>query len=368
MTIQMAIQGIGTVGGFGCAVDPLLKALDGKPPEPEAIELETILGPRTVRGLRADTRPLRDFVPVRVRRRMEHHIRIALLAAFDAIRDAQCRGFKRPERLGIVMATGYGATCNSFDFQHLATAAEDFSGSPTQFSNSVHNAAAAYLSIALEENGPNHTVSHFDLSVPMALSVAAQWLAEERVAAVLVGAVDEFSKAQAYAWQARADGDPAAARLPVIGEGASFLLLSKPDPAGTDTGKSGPYAVIHDIGLGCQAALEDPVNLPPADLYLLGADGFGGRDRDYTMVLPPAAAAKAYAHVYGVLPVGMAFDLAIAALSLHTGRHFAGSDLPVLDAWARAPGSLPDAGRLCCLKLGADGAYGWVALGAMEGV
>ena len=39
------------------------------------------------------------------------------------------------------------------DFQHLATAAEDFSGSPTQFSNSVHNAAAAYLSIALEENG-----------------------------------------------------------------------------------------------------------------------------------------------------------------------------------------------------------------------
>jgi 3-oxoacyl-[acyl-carrier-protein] synthase II len=363
MTIQMDIQGIGVVGGFGCGVDLLLRALQSEPPAPEAIELETILGLRTVQGLRADTSPLRDFVPVRVRRRMEHHIRIALLAAFDALRDAERRGFDRPARLGIVIATGYGATCNSFDFQHLATAADDFSGSPTQFSNSVHNAAAAYLSMALGENGPNHTVSHFDLSVPMAMSVAAQWLAEERVAAVLVGAVDEFSKAQAHAWQARAEGDPAAARLPVIGEGACFLLLSR-----TEAGdKAGPYASVQAVGLGRRRRPNELVDLPPAAAYLLGADGFGEGDRDYAAALAPAVPAKAYAHVYGVLPVGMAFDLAVAALSLENGRLFGGADLPALDHRAKEAGPLHRGDRLCCLKLGVDNAYGWVTLGAPEG-
>jgi 3-oxoacyl-[acyl-carrier-protein] synthase II len=365
MTIQMAIQGIGAVGGFGCGTEMLLSALSGEPPVPEAFDLETIHGLRTVPRLGADTRPLRDYVPVRVRRRMEHHIRIALLAALDAVGDGERRGFSRPERLGIVMATGYGATCNSFDFQHLSATELDFSGSPTEFSNSVHNAAAAYLSIALKENGPNHTVSHFDLSVPMALSVAAQWLAEERVAAVLMGAVDEFSKFQAYAWQTRADQDPDAARLPAIGEGACFLLLSNLDAEATHSSVS-PYAAIRAVGLGRQRTPGAPLDLPQADLYLLGADGFGGRDRDYAAALSPAMAAKAYAHIYGVLPVGMAFDLAVAALSRQSGRHFAGADLPAMTPWVREGGPLPRDGRLCCLKLGADDAFGWAVLGAAE--
>jgi 3-oxoacyl-[acyl-carrier-protein] synthase II len=376
MTIRMAIQGLGMVGGFGCGADAFRSALVGAPPVPEAVDFATIHGSRTVPGLRADTRPLREFVPVRARRRMEHHIRIALLAAVGALGDAERRGYGRPERLGIVMATGYGATCNSFDFQHLSATTLDFSGSPTEFSNSVHNAAAAYLSIALKENGPNHTVSHFDLSVPMALSVAAQWLAEERVEAVLVGAVDEFSKAQAHAWQARADQDPAAARLPVIGEGACFLLLSKADPGFTDpadgeAGRVGPYAAIDGVGLGRQGSPDAPVDLPRANLYLVGADGFGGRDRDYATLLQPAmaaaATAKAYAHVYGVLPVGMAFDLAVAALSLETGRTFTGVDLPALAAWVADAGPLKRDSRLCCLKLGVDDAFGWALLRAPEG-
>jgi 3-oxoacyl-[acyl-carrier-protein] synthase II len=365
MTIQMAIHGIGAVGGFGCGTEALLRALGAEPPRPEAFDLETIHGLRTVPRFYADTGPLRDYVPVRARRRMEHHIRIALLAALDALGDGERRGFRRPECLGIVIATGYGATCNSFDFQHLSPTELDFSGSPTEFSNSVHNAAAAYLSIALAENGPNHTVSHFDLSVPMALSVAAQWLTEERVDAVLVGAVDEFSKVQAYAWQMRADQDPGAALLPAIGEGACFLLLSNVDAHVTSSGE-GLYGAIRAIGLGRQRTPEDAVILPRADLYLLGADGFGGRDRDYAAVLPPAVVAKTYAHIYGVLPVGMAFDLAVAALSLRSGRHFAGADLPAMAPWPREAGPLQRDGRLCCLKLGVDGAFGWAALGAAE--
>lgn len=362
--MKMAINAIGAVGGFGCGVDALSAALGGQPPAPISIDLETIHGVQTVLGLRADPSPLRDFVPVRVMRRMEHHIRIALLAAFDALGDADRRGVGDRGRLGIVMATGYGATCNSFDFQHLAIASEDFSGSPTQFSNSVHNAAAAYLSIALEENGPNHTVSHYDLSVPMALTVAAQWLREARVDSVLVGAVDEFSKAQAFTWQQRVANDPAAARLPAIGEGACFLLLSR--AAEEDVRPPNHYGVVDAVGLGRQTTPGEVRGLPASDLYLIGADGFGGRDRDYAAVLPSACSVGAYPQIYGVLPVGMAFDVAIAALSLDTGRSFALADLalPGLGGGKRpSPVEAP-----CCLKLGARQTYAWAALsGAKEG-
>jgi 3-oxoacyl-[acyl-carrier-protein] synthase II len=354
----MAIQGIGAVGGFGCGADALGKALTGPAPTPTTVEIDTVHGPRQVLGLRADTAPLRDFLPMRVMRRMEHHIRIALLAAFDALGDAERRGVKRPRRLGIVMATGYGATCNSFDFQHLATASDDFSGSPTQFSNSVHNAAAAYLSIALSENGPNHTVSHYDLSVPMALSVAAQWLAEDRVDAVLTGAVDEFSKAQACAWQARADADPAMANRPVIGEGACFLLLT------AKTGGNGAYGHVETIGLGRQAAPGVVPHIPHADHYIIAADGFGARDGDYAKLLPQGRPAAAYTHVYGVLPVGMAFDLALAALSLEAGRFYPGAELPLQVDGPLEAVQLGNNARLCCLKLGADEGVGWATLTA----
>jgi 3-oxoacyl-[acyl-carrier-protein] synthase II len=361
MTTPMAIQGVGAVGAFGCGAGALRRALTGPAPTPEAVELATVFGPRTVQGLRADTRPLRDFVPVRILRRMEHHIRIALLAAFDALGDAERRGFHRPDRLGIVMATGYGATCNSFDFEHLATASDDFSGSPTQFSNSVHNAAAAYLSIALSENGPNHTVSHYDLSVPMALSVAAQWLAEGRVDGVLLGAVDEFSKAQACTWQDRAHADPAMANQPAIGEGACFLLLTP--KADLD----GAYGLVQAVGLGRQTRANVLPGLPDADHYLVGADGFGVREGDYADLLPPGRSAAAYGHVYGVLPVGMAFDLAVAALSLEAGRVLPGALPPILGPAPRRAGGLEHDDRLCCVKLGAEQGFGWALLSAAKG-
>lgn len=360
--MKMAINAIGAVGGFGCGVGALTAALEGQPPVPVSIDLETVHGVQTVQGLRADPNPLRDFVPVRVMRRMEHHIRIALLAAFDALGDADRRGVGDRGRLGIVMATGYGATCNSFDFQHLATASEDFSGSPTQFSNSVHNAAAAYLSIALSENGPNHTVSHYDLSVPMALTVAAQWLREDRVDSVLVGAVDEFSKAQAYTWQQRVANDPAAAGLPAIGEGACFFLLSR--AAGEDPHPMDAYCLLDAVGLGRQTTPGRVRGLPASDLYLIGADGFGARDRDYAAVLPTTCRAGAYPQIYGVLPVGMAFDVAIAALGLDAGRTFTPANLPVPGGdggeW-RSPVAAP-----CCLKLGARQTYAWAALSRAE--
>jgi 3-oxoacyl-[acyl-carrier-protein] synthase II len=392
--IKMAIRAIGAVGGFGCGVDALTSALKGRPPAPDSIDLATIHGAQRVQGLRADPSPLRDFVPVRVMRRMEHHIRIALLAAFDALGDAERRGVGDRGRLGIVMATGYGATCNSFDFQHLATASEDFSGSPTQFSNSVHNAAAAYLSIALEENGPNHTVSHYDLSVPMALTVAGQWLAEDRVDSVLVGAVDEFSKAQAYTWQQRVTKNPAAASLPAIGEGACFLLLSRivdganngnfsaianavgaareagaACEASANANAVGAYATIDAVGIGRQPAANHLPNLPKTDLYLIGADGFGSRDKDYAAVLPANCRAKAYPQIYGVLPVGMAFDVAIASLSLEAGQSFASADLPALSgATAAAAGNAhhPKTDSFCCLKLGVLDAYAWATVSAAE--
>jgi 3-oxoacyl-[acyl-carrier-protein] synthase II len=68
----------------------------------------------------------------------------------------------------------------------------DACASPTLFSNSVHNAAAGHISIMLGLDGPCLTVSQFEMSGPSGLLSAIQWLKEERVEQVLLGAVEEY--------------------------------------------------------------------------------------------------------------------------------------------------------------------------------
>ena len=63
-------------------------------------------------------------------RRIDHYIRMALLASFLALEDAGLLASK-PDRMGIIVATGYGATCNTFDFQHSVITDSDPCGSPT---------------------------------------------------------------------------------------------------------------------------------------------------------------------------------------------------------------------------------------------
>jgi 3-oxoacyl-[acyl-carrier-protein] synthase II len=350
VTLRTAIRGVGVVGAFGSSAEELRAALAGPAPGGSA--------------LRAETARLEEFIPRRELRRVDHFSRLALLGAHLALRDAG--GIEGPrDRLGVVLATGYGPTATTFGFLDSIIDGGDPCASPTHFSNSVHNAAAAHVSIFLGITGPSLTVSQFELSAASALLTGRQWLAEGRVDAVLFGAVDEHCDVLGYCWE-RYFGppgeDPAAHPEPlnlgrqsaVAGEGAAFLLLTR------DDGPPAPYGTIAGVELGTRRRSSLP--LPEGAVALLGADGHRRCAGRYRRLVPAGTTVAACAPAFGSTPAGAGFDVAVAALTLAEGRAFGcpgaeGSPWPVL-AEGEALGGRP----LCCLKLGAYGAYSLVTL------
>ncbi len=144
-----------------------------------------------------DTSGLYDFVPKKKLRRVDHFSRMALLAAGRALKDAS-PGIVSKETTGVIVATGLGALETTFDFLDSYIENGDKAASPTHFSNSVHNAAGAHISILYGITGPNLTISQFDMSFISALVTATAWLGENMASAVLVGTSDAFCDPLGY--------------------------------------------------------------------------------------------------------------------------------------------------------------------------
>lgn len=361
--MRIAVKGIGVTGGFGCGVAELGRALAGGGSRPGSITAATAGGEVELPVFRAATERLEEFCPTRSLRRIDHFSRLALLGACLALADGGMLGADH-RRTGLIVASGYGATAATVAFLDSIITGGDVCASPTHFANSVHNAPAAHISIMLGVTGPSLTVSQFDMSAPSALLSARQWLAEGRVDHVLFGAVDELSGVLGYLRRRLPGGPGRAAMAPlqtmaetaVMGEGAAFLLLCR------DEGNGGGYCAIEEVATGRLSEGEPP--LPADALLLLGADGrreFGGR---YRAAVPASARIACYTPLYGSMPAGPAFDLAVAALILRGGKVFptpggAGCDVPGSVA---AAGEL-DARRVSCLTLAGDHEYGLVTLG-----
>jgi 3-oxoacyl-[acyl-carrier-protein] synthase II len=310
--MKIGIKGIGVLGGFGCGLSALAQALDTGHVPHRQVTLNTARGELEVPALLADTSPLTDFIPRNALRRTDHYTRMALLGAHLALKDAGISGTEK-ERMGIIVATGYGSTCNTFDFQNLSEPESELRFSPTRFSNSAHNAAAAHISVFLKINGPNLSVNHFNMSIPSALLTACGWLAEKRVAHVLVGGVDAFSNVMGY-YRHRLESlgktaGTGSTSPVVIGEGCAFFLLTGEENA--------PYGYIAQATVGRFNG--QPLSLPEDMLLFQGIDGFGQHDENYGRCISGPRYAAAYTPLYGCNPVGMAFDLAIAGISIETG-------------------------------------------------
>ncbi len=358
---RLSIQGVGVVGGFGCGLDAFGRALAaGVTPTTQVApvpENENFLLP----ALLADTGPLEEFLNKRALRRIDHFSRLALLGSHLALQDAGLLG-AIPARVGLVIASGYGALRTTFSFLDSVIDDGDLCASPTHFSNSVHNAAAAHVAIKLKIGGPNLTVSQFEMSVPSALLTAQLWLEEGRVDHVVFGGVDEYSAVLGYCWERFLGSDLAeevapldfARQTAVVGEGAAFFVLSR-------EGAVSRYGAIDKVSLGHLCG--GPPALSDQAVYFLGADGHRRCSTHYPDLVPVGAAVAAYAPLYGSLPVGPAFDLAAAALTVREGRLFASPgnaagavDWKVVDA--------EDLGRrdICCLKTDANGSYGFLTV------
>lgn len=353
--MRATVAGIGLVGGFGAGPDDLARAMAHGPPPPSTVVLRTTAGEIEVPGRLADTAPLAGFADQRALRRLDHHTRMALLSCLLGLSDAGC-GLRPPEETGIVLATGYGATCNTFDVQGLCVDADIRTFSPTQFSNSVHNAPAAHISDFLKIRGPNLTVNHFDLSVPAAVATARLWLAEGRTDRVLVVAVDTFSKLAAFhrhrtlIRQKMPEGPAAPAP---IGEGAVCFLL---------TGGGAGSRALGEISAAVSGNAAAPAPGTESTVYILGADGLSRGESKYRDWVPPGAPAVVYTDLYGNLPIGTAFDAATALITAREGKLFpsaGGARCPHGPVQAEEPLARR---AIRCVKLGSAGGHGVVTV------
>jgi 3-oxoacyl-[acyl-carrier-protein] synthase II len=362
--LSCIIQGIGLLGGFGYGQSSLLAACEQHSERRHQwIEMKTSKGTERVPVLLSDTSSLSGYMSKAAMRRLNHYSRMALLAAFSALDDADVL-YSRPRRLGIIVCSGYGATINTSVSIDSKKELSDIFGSPTKFASSVHNATAGIIAMALKETGPNLTVSQYDMSVPQGLMTAQIWIAEKRVDAVLVGGVDgccyELSK---YRHTLMADNDGFGAQPSVVGEGASFLLLV---PKQNHTQG---YARIQAFDMGLlRSELSEP-DLS-SQIVILGADGYNDYEQNYRQLVRNASWVANYTSIYGILPVGMIFDVAIAAMAL-CNKEMYPSILPVspvslqnkLAKWqlVETRQSL-NTDCIRCLKLGNGGFYAWIDL------
>ncbi len=309
----LAITGIGVVGGFGAGKQALLDALHHGGRPNAVMPVMSPSGLHQLPAYQVDVSPVARFVPPAALRRMNRLGKLAVLGAALALEDA---GWKVPlqrDDVGLVIASGYGASRSTFDFLDSMIDDEGHYPSPTLFSNSVHSSAASHLSIVLELGGPCLTVSQFEMSTVSALLTARQWLWEGRVEAVLFGAVDEICPVLGYCYDrffgAAADGpiEPFAwdKQTAVMGEGAAFLLLERSGH------NNAAYGQIDQV-IWTQSR---DVAIPPDSLLVLGADGHTCCARDYRSLSGQSRSCVAYSPLYGSLPGGQTFDVAIAALA-----------------------------------------------------
>ena len=369
-TLRMAIQGIGVVGGFGCGTEALAAALSAGRTETRPVSIPTIHETVETEGFFADTAPLAEFVSKRALRRLPHHTRMALLGGTLALQDADVEP-PLDDRTAIVVASGYGSTCNTFDFQGLSIEDDIRRFSPIQFSNSVHNAAGAHIAVVFRAHGPNISINQLDLSLPAALRTAGIWLAEGRADRVLVGGVDEFSRVMAY-HRHRLIASGTADPVPV-GEGAAFFVLTGAD------GTPSPYGFLRNPETG---AGRDAPTIPEGTVVFRNAYGFREAEEASGLERDSAAGGKSpgdipgngtafsrdlgdsdaiFTHLYGHLPVGMGFDIAAAAIGHRAGRIPDGKN-PWPGETAGADGTPGRTPPVVCVRNGAAGGWGRVVV------
>ncbi len=338
--MPMAIRGIGPVGAFGAGLDEWRATLKGeRKVEPELIAIETEQGACNLPVFRASTSPLKAIIKSRELRRLDHFSKLALLGALLACEDAGQTLIS--ERTGLIVASAYGASATTFSFLDSVINDGDVLASPTLFSNSVHNAAAAHIAKYLNITGPNLSLTQGHLSVPMALITAAHWLTEGRVDAVLCGAVDEYCDVLGYCWQSYLNRKTTTTRKNLNpdlkpcgpGEGSLFFWLSRAEKTNT------PYAYLEKI----EQNAPEPTNKTLNDTVpLISSPNTCHNHLESRISQRKKYLQQDLSQYLGALPIITAFDLAVAATMLSDQTLYSNKPL-------RHPQSLPFSGpAICC--------------------
>jgi len=349
--MKTSIRGIGAVGGFGCGVKKLTAVLSSGKSITQTVALRSDSKTET-RVFVADTSELSSYIAPKSLRRINNYSKLALLGASLALEDSSMHDLDRT-RMGIIIASGYGAMNTTFSFlDSVMDKGKDEHASPIHFANSVHNSAAAHISILMKIEGPSLTVSQFEMSFPSALFTAHRWLEEKRVDSVLLGGVDEFSNVLGYCGQQFLKKDDDSRISPfefnkqtaIPGGGTAFFVLTR------DTQNDSEYCAIEDVHIG---NLQNNTLTIPEDAYLfIGADGNKISGQKYPLVLNKRNNIAAYSPLYGSFPTATALDLAIAGISIKKSCIFASPEYSGCeDARRILKENETNQGKICCLKI-----------------
>ena len=372
--MRVGISGVGVIGGFGCGISAMKNILELGVCEPENVSFDTGSGKVTRPVFRAETSGISSYFKPKLLRRVDHFSRMALFCACLALDDADTK--VDYESMGVIVASGLGAMQSTYAFKDSINNNGDAGSSPIKFSNSVHNAAAAHLSIRLKIGGPNLTISQFDMSMASAILTACIWLEEKRVDSVLVGGVDEYCDVHGYIRHRlfEADSNKLSSNslskikpfefdnyTAIPGEGAVFFILTRDNEIKPD------YGYITEVRYPFNYN-KNNLYYPDNNLVIIGSDGHLMDKEMYFNAVPDDSEVTAYTPVYGSLPIGQGFDVAVAALSIRENRIFA---LPELSperpedykkmniVYESKPLTQKN---ICCLKLNNEGESALITL------
>ena len=308
-----SVLGIGTVSALGCGVQSLQSGLQGniKPNiEDKIIALKR--GEHSLPVYMPVLEGLDLFIEKRALRRIDRFAQQALLSTYLAIEDANIE-FNDKSRVGVIFGSGYGPTRTTFKFLDNIIDDGDFGASPTHFANSVHNALASQVSIFLGLTGPCSTITCFEYTLVNVLLTAQDWLDQGIVDYVLIGLGDEYCDVLGYAVSGMNAGlnreiDPldfnTCSFLP--GEGHITFLVSKPDSLHKN------YAKIDNILI--RKTQDEIHEMLSGQTVIINASGKSDQAKAFGNLKQNNL--KSYTGLYGGMPTGSAFDLAVACLSL----------------------------------------------------
>ena len=195
MSAPVVVTGIGTIGPAGAGLEPLRRALERG--AIETCEVDRSAGfhrESSARraGLVPDAAYGRWLAPAHARR-MSPPSRMAVAAARMALESAGLsEDLVRGEGTAIALGTAFG--CTTFTAKLLQQMAEGGPAaiSPFLFMETVANAHAGQVALALGAQGPNWTLTQREASALFALGRGHDLVASGRARVALAGVVDEM--------------------------------------------------------------------------------------------------------------------------------------------------------------------------------
>ena len=175
-------------------------------------------------------------------RRLSRASQLAVVAARLALTDAGLQSGQVP-MAGLVLGSHWGDFRSSEAFARGFLERGPLGLSPLIFPNTVMNAMAAQVAIALGVRGPVLTLNEVDVAGELAVARACALIGAGRARAVLAGGSDEiapvlYRELGRLGFMSPSDPGPEACRPfdrrasgTVLGEGATFLLLEASDAA-----------------------------------------------------------------------------------------------------------------------------------------